>query len=59
MRTGLRDIVTLLLNSFAVRVINEWNGLPEAVINSHSVDSFKKRLDAHWETDWYWIPDTD
>ena len=46
-------------NSFAVRVINEWNGLPEAVVNSPSLNSFKNRLDAYWEANWYWIPDTD
>ena len=46
-------------NSFAIRAVNEWNGLPDTVVNSPSVSSFKSRLDAHWEADWYWINDTD
>ena len=46
-------------NAFAVRSINDWNGLPADVVNSPSVDIFKKRLDSHWEPYWYTIPDTD
>ena len=46
-------------NSFAVRSINDWNRLPADVIESPSVDIFKKRLDSYWEPFWYIIPDTD
>ena len=33
---------------FSNRVINNWNSLPESVISSPSVNSFKSRLDQHW-----------
>ena len=46
-------------NSFAIRIINDWNGLPSAVVSSPSLNVFKSRLDAHWESFWYCIPDTD
>lgn len=46
-------------NSLAVRVINEWNGLPDAVVESPSLSTFKSRLDTYWEEVWYFIPDTD
>ena len=46
-------------NFFAVRVINDWNGLPEAVVTAPSANAFKSRLDAHWEPLWYTIPHTD
>jgi len=31
--------------SFAVRVVNIWNGLPDSVISSNNVNTFKNRLD--------------
>ena len=34
-------------NAFSHRVIGAWNGLPDAVVLSESVKSFKCRLDAH------------
>ena len=37
-------------NSFAVRVINEWNSLPEIVVSADTVHAFKKRLDQHWNS---------
>lgn len=46
-------------NAFAVRVINDWNGLPADVVDAPTVHTFKKRLDSHWKQDWYFIPDTD
>ena len=46
-------------NSFAVRSINDWNGLPAVIVNSPSVDIFKQRLDSFWESLWYSIPDTE
>ena len=32
-------------NSFALRVVQYWNDLPESVVSAPSVDSFKARLD--------------
>ena len=34
---------------FSNRVINLWNDLPDAVVNSRSVDAFKNQLDNHWK----------
>ena len=34
--------------SFTIRVVNIWNSLPESVILTDSVDSFKNRLDQIW-----------
>ena len=34
---------------FSMRVINSWNSLPELVVTAPSVNSFKGRLDAHWD----------
>jgi len=34
---------------FSNRIIEEWNGLPQHVIDSSSVDVFKNRLDEAWE----------
>jgi len=35
-------------NVFSVRVINEWNKLPQSVIEPPSVNTFKNRLDKYW-----------
>ena len=35
-------------SSFAVRVVNDWNRLPDEVVAADSVKTFKKRLDASW-----------
>ena len=32
-------------NFFSQRVVNDWNKLPETVVNSTSINMFKKRLD--------------
>jgi len=29
---------------FSFKVIEEWNGFPETVVNSHTVDTFKRNL---------------
>ena len=34
-------------NFFSQRVVNDWNILPETVINSSSINMFKNRLDCH------------
>ena len=33
---------------FTNRIINNWNNLPEAIVSSESVNTFKNRLDKHW-----------
>ena len=35
-------------HSFHHRVINPWNSLPAAVVNSPTLNTFKNRLDKHW-----------
>ena len=35
-------------NSFSNRVINEWNKLPNYVVEAKSVNNFKNLLDKHW-----------
>ena len=36
------------LNAFAHRVITPWNDLPADIVNSNTVDTFKRKLDKHW-----------
>ena len=33
---------------FTIRVINDWNGLPEVIVDSPNINTFKNRLDKHW-----------
>lgn len=40
---------TLRQNSFNIRVIPTWNSLPQHIVDAPTLDSFKKRLDRHWE----------
>ena len=35
-------------HSFHQRVINPWNSLPAAVVNSQTLNTFKNQLDKHW-----------
>lgn len=44
-----RSIKPVRKNSFGVRIVNIWNNLPENVVNSPNVNTFKNRLDKHWE----------
>ena len=37
--------------SFSCRVIHIWNSLPNNVIESNTIDSFKNRLDRHWNNE--------
>ena len=36
-------------NSFCIRVTEPWNSLPNEVIMSPSVNSFKRRINKHWK----------
>jgi len=40
-------------NFFSQRVINDWNKLPEDVVDAPSVNSFKNRPDTHWKNTGY------
>jgi len=33
---------------FTKRIVNIWNSLPDAVVNSSAINQFKNRLDRHW-----------
>ena len=33
---------------FTQRVVAEWNGLPQYVVDAPSINAFKNRLDSHW-----------
>jgi len=35
--------------SFAPRIVNVWNSLPEIVISSDTTDTFIRRLDKSWQ----------
>ena len=35
--------------SFAPRIVNVWNSLPEILISAATTDTFKKRLDKFWQ----------
>jgi len=37
--------------SFSYRVIHIWNSLPNNVIESNTIDSFKNRLDRYWNNE--------
>ena len=39
---------TLKLHSFSCRTINLWNNLPQDVVDSQSINSFKTGLEKHW-----------
>ena len=39
---------------FTIRVINNWNNLPDHVVSAPSVNTFKNRLDDHWRIRKYW-----
>ena len=36
--------------SFAIRLINDWNSLPSKVVQAESTSHFKNQLDKHWES---------
>ena len=33
---------------FTERIVNMWNSLPDAVVNSSTINQFKNRLDKRW-----------
>jgi len=34
--------------AFCTRIVNMWNNLPNAVVESDTINTFKNRLDKHW-----------
>ena len=36
-------------NSFSQRVVNDWNSLPNYVVQAPSINTFKERLDKYWK----------
>jgi len=34
--------------AFCTRIVNMWNSLPNAVVESDTINTFKNRLDKHW-----------
>ena len=44
-----RCSLTFTLNQFSYRVINVWNSLPQHVVDAETLNSFKARLDKHWQ----------
>ena len=42
-------------NFFSVRVVNEWNSLPEDAVHSSSLNQFKNRLERHMRSRQYEI----
>ena len=40
---------TVRQNFFSLRIVNEWNKLPQDVVDASSINTFKNRLDRHWQ----------
>jgi hypothetical protein len=41
---------TIAEHFYPIKITQTWNNLPHDVVNSGSVNTFKNRLDKHWET---------
>ena len=42
--------IKLRANIFSFRIVNMWNGLPDDVVKSPTLNSFKGRIDRHWRS---------
>ena len=40
-------------NHWCIRVVNDWNSLPESVVSAETTNMLKSRLDDHWKHMWY------
>ena len=40
--------LNIRLNCFGYRVVSPWNSLPDSVVTSPTLNTFKSRLDRHW-----------
>jgi hypothetical protein len=45
----VRSRLEIRRNYFSQRVVNEWNKLPQYVVEAQSVNAFKSRLDSYWK----------
>ena len=54
-----RAVSRIRRNAFSVRVVNDWNSLPPAVVAAETLNQFKNRLDAHWTHMMHVIPHED
>ncbi len=55
-----RAVTPLRRSFFTNRVIDLWNELPEEVVTSPKVDTFKERLDKYWlSKDWLYDFESD
>ena len=52
-----KAVKTQRISSFSQRVINDWNSLPTNVIDAPTLNTFKNRLDEHWQDYKYEIGD--
>ena len=43
-----RAVSRIRRNAFSIRVINDWNSLPAAVVSLDSLNQFKSRCDSGW-----------
>ena len=39
----------LRTNFFSNRIVNMWNSLPDYVVMSDTINTFKNRFDSHWK----------
>ena len=46
--TVTRCHLDLRMNFFSQRVVHHWNELPDSVVNTSTVNTFKNRLDREW-----------
>ena len=46
-------IKTVRKHFFSQRIVNDWNSLPEHVVEAPSTLEFKKRLDHHWKDQYF------
>ena len=47
-KPALKKGLLLRKNFFNIRIVNTWNELPQWVVSASTVETFKKRLDHHW-----------
>jgi ribonuclease P/MRP protein subunit RPP40 len=43
-------------HSFSVRIVNDWNSLPEAAVNAESVNVFKNEVDRYLRREMFMLP---
>ena len=51
----IRCNTTMRQQFFSFRVINNWNKLPDNIVNAPSLNALKNRLDQHWKDRHYMI----